>query len=311
MRFSIIRSFSVFLLAMAVLVSVFSGCAGKDEAEGTPLVRVGDSIITREEVEMTWNNLPENEKVRYRDRQGLQILVNNLVSLELLHQEALRQGLDKDPQIKRQIRKAQQNILVEEMITRSVKPADLYRMFQESFIRARAIQINFSSDNDPESDEAARRKINKIYQMVKKGEDFSELARDYSNGGFAERGGDLGYLSREMALDSFGFDAQEALFSLEKPNDFSTPVRGKVGYLIFQLMEKSGNLDPKGFDQNIGNMLFDSKSEEIFRGYVNELKSRTKIENYKDNLEEFLNITEQVNVTAPPAEEGETVPADE
>jgi peptidyl-prolyl cis-trans isomerase C len=312
MRNSCLAGILTMVLVWGLWIMLLQGCRGGDEdVEGTPLVKVGETIITKEDVDRAWMNLPENEKVKYLGRTGRETLVNNLVSLELLYREALRQNLDEEAEMKRRIEKAKQNILVDELIAKSIQPADLYRMYQDSFIRAGQIQVKVNPPDEPQADLKASREINKIYQRLKNGEDFEALAREHSEGITAARGGELGYLTKKMALDAFGFNAQQALFSLNDPGEFTAPVRETEGYSIYQLIEAPGNLDPRGFTQDLGNMLFQEKSEEIFRGYVNELKSRTQVINYDENMEAFLSLGEKKPSSQPATEQGDTVPADE
>lgn len=67
-----------------------------------------------------------------------------------------------------------------------------------STVRARHILIAFN-ENDPTERAQALTKIREIRERVLQGEDFSQLARDYSNDpGSASKGGDLGYVQRSI-----------------------------------------------------------------------------------------------------------------
>jgi peptidyl-prolyl cis-trans isomerase C len=311
MCFLCLDKIRIIIVGAGIMLLLTSGCDRDREVEGTPLVKVDGTVITKEDVDRTWVNLPDEEKVKYMDRPGRQTLINNLVAAELLYQEALRQKLDQDPEVKGRLRKAEQNILVEELIGRSVQPGDLYRMYQENFVRAGSILIMVDPPTDPDADLKASRKISRIHKRLKNGEEFAVLAREYSEDISADRGGDLGYLTKKIAQMVFGFDAEQAIFSLKETGEFTAPVRGKNGYYIFRLIEKPGNLDPQGFDRQLGGWLFQEKSEEIFRGYVNELKSHARIENYEENLEDFLSLGDKKEAPVPENLEGTTSSGDD
>lgn len=268
----------------------FAGCSEENEVTGTPLTKVNGTVITQEDINRAWQGLPAEEKAKYMDRPGRGALINNMVALELLYQEAKRQKLGKDPEIADKLKKAEQNILVEELIARSIQPADLYRMYQENYVKISGILMKVSPPEDAKADLRASRKIDRIYEDLKKGADFDELAKDYSQEKNAERTSELGYFTKSLAQMTFGFDAQQAIFNLKKEGDISKPVRGREGYYIFKLLEKQGNLDPNGFDPSMGRAMYQEKSEEVFRGYVNELKSRADIQEYKENMEFFLSL---------------------
>lgn len=75
-----------------------------------------------------------------------------------------------------------------------------------------------------------------IIQRLKNGEDFAELAREYSKDpGSAQNGGDLGWFGKGRMVPEF----EAAAFALEKSGDFTTrPVQSSFGYHIIQLIAK-------------------------------------------------------------------------
>jgi peptidyl-prolyl cis-trans isomerase SurA len=94
--------------------------------------------------------------------------------------------------------------------------------------------------NDKLSDEektAAEKKINEIYDLVEKGEDFSELAKKYSDdkstaniGGFLP---EFGAGSKQRMVPEF----EAAAFSLESDGDFTKPVKSMYGFHIIKRIE--------------------------------------------------------------------------
>jgi peptidyl-prolyl cis-trans isomerase C len=70
-----------------------------------------------------------------------------------------------------------------------------------------------------------------ILERLKKGESFTNLARDLSvDKGSAKRGGDLGLFGRGMMVKPF----EEAAFKLKKVEITSEPVRTEFGYHIIK-----------------------------------------------------------------------------
>jgi peptidyl-prolyl cis-trans isomerase C len=70
-----------------------------------------------------------------------------------------------------------------------------------------------------------------ILERLKKGESFTNLARDLSvDKGSAKRGGDLGLFGRGMMVKPF----EEAAFKLKKGEITSEPVRTEFGYHIIK-----------------------------------------------------------------------------
>ncbi|MDA3813395.1 MAG: peptidylprolyl isomerase [Candidatus Cloacimonetes bacterium] len=76
-------------------------------------------------------------------------------------------------------------------------------------------------------------KVDSIYNLAVSGEDFAELARNYSEGPSAPQGGDLGYFTRGRMVPVF----EEAAFQLSI-NEISEPVQSRFGWHIIKLIDK-------------------------------------------------------------------------
>jgi len=75
-----------------------------------------------------------------------------------------------------------------------------------------------------------------LLDSIKKGGDFAELAKQYSDDpGSASQGGDLGFASRGVFYPEF----EAAAFALG-PNQISTIVESPVGFHIIQMLERRG-----------------------------------------------------------------------
>ncbi len=75
-------------------------------------------------------------------------------------------------------------------------------------------------------------KAEEILKRAKNGEDFSALAREYSEGPSKDSGGDLGFFAAGQMVPSF----DQAVFSMQ-PGDISEVVKTQFGYHIIMLEE--------------------------------------------------------------------------
>ncbi|MCJ7603825.1 MAG: SurA N-terminal domain-containing protein, partial [Desulfobulbaceae bacterium] len=116
-----------------------------------------------------------------------------------------------------------------------------YTSHQEEFgqqekRRARHILLK-TTDQDKQ---ARRAEIEKILARAKAGEDFSALARQFSEDGSAAQGGDLGFFGRGQLVQTF----EDAVFSLQK-GGISDIVETPFGFHIIWLEDiQPANITP-------------------------------------------------------------------
>lgn len=79
----------------------------------------------------------------------------------------------------------------------------------------------------------ARTEINRIYDRIREGQDFSQLAREYSDCPSSRLGGDLGFFGRGTMIAEF----EKAAFSLQ-PGEISSVVETAHGYHIIKMEER-------------------------------------------------------------------------
>ncbi len=103
-------------------------------------------------------------------------------------------------------------------------------------VRARHILIrpDSSTEDKEKAWQEARERIEKILERVEKGEDFSELAKRFSQDpGSAQKGGELGWFEEGMMVKEF----EQAAFSLEK-GEVSPIVKTQYGFHIIKVDDR-------------------------------------------------------------------------
>ncbi|MFA8342154.1 MAG: peptidylprolyl isomerase [Rhodothermaceae bacterium] len=84
------------------------------------------------------------------------------------------------------------------------------------------------------SDAKAKKEANDIYNQLKSGADFEELAKAKSQDGSASRGGDLGWFQEGRMVEDFWKACKKA-----KVNKVTRPVKTQFGYHIIKVTEKT------------------------------------------------------------------------
>lgn len=125
-------------------------------------------------------------------------------------------------------------------------------------------------------DEEAREKISSLLKKVKAGEDFSELARRYSEDEASkESGGNLGELHPGSTIP----EISEQMIKL-KEGETSGIIKSKFGYHIIKLEEiiPSTLIPFSETKSDIMNLLLKLETQKLFTSYVEDLGNRAKIE---------------------------------
>lgn len=97
-------------------------------------------------------------------------------------------------------------------------------------VQARHILIKVNENATPEQVEEARQRIEDVHQMANAGEDFAELAAEFSEGPTKTKGGDLGTFRRQDMVKPFSDKA----FAMQA-GEISEPVRTQFGWHIIKV----------------------------------------------------------------------------
>lgn len=100
-------------------------------------------------------------------------------------------------------------------------------------VSARHILIKTEADAEDKQINDALRKAKEIYEKAKNGDDFAELAKQFSEGPSSVQGGDLGRFSRQVMVKPFADKA----FSM-KAGEISEPVKTQFGWHIIKVEER-------------------------------------------------------------------------
>ena len=112
-------------------------------------------------------------------------------------------------------------------------------IFSEKKYSVRAQHILLKWNNlDLNSKVKVRSEANRILNLIKKGSDFQEMARMYSeDDGSASNGGDLGWFSEGQMVKPF----EEAVFSKTRPGLINRIVESEFGFHIINVISKKTN----------------------------------------------------------------------
>jgi peptidyl-prolyl cis-trans isomerase C len=240
---------------------------------------INQELILQESIRLGYTAAPEDleaqiEAIRgqFPDQESfLQSLAQWSFTEESLKEEIAR-GLTIQAFIDREIN-AQISITPDEA---GVYYAEHPEQFaREEQIRARHILIMLEEGADAAAEKDARDRIEEIQQKLQSGEDFSSLAKEFSEGPSAPRGGDLGYFGRGQMVAPF----EEAAFALSA-GGVSDIVRTAYGFHLIELVDRqpAGLIDFEEVREDLISYLTQERVIADLEDLIGELRSKAEIE---------------------------------
>lgn len=125
------------------------------------------------------------------------------------------------------------------------------------------------------SEAMARDRMNDFRKRIQSGQtDFATLAREHSQDGSAEQGGDLGWAYPGQFVPEF----EEAINRLA-PGEISEPLISRFGVHLIQLLERRNTtLSPAQQREMVRNMLREKKLDETYATWAQDVRARAYVE---------------------------------
>jgi peptidyl-prolyl cis-trans isomerase C len=220
-------------LAVALFGIMLAGPVLAQTDPDPVLAKVNGQPIHMSELKAAAEALPAQAR-SMPPQQLYPLLLEQLVDEQALLVEARKDGADKDPDIQRAVRMAEDRTLATALLNKLVRP-----QITEEAIKARYDQDYANKTGEPEvharhilvGDEATAKKI---IAELKKGGDFAALSKQYSKDPSASaQGGDLGWFKKTDMVPEFA----DAAFALKDKEVTSVPVKTQFGWHVIQTLE--------------------------------------------------------------------------
>jgi len=265
----VFKAFSFLLLATFFLPACQGGGESGVKQTGKVLAIVNGNKITESDMEAVLSSLPPRARSFYQAPHAKKQIIDNLVTNELLYRQAMKKGLDKDPQVQNQVLTQKRSVYVRALLDQIVEERTTKEVLRKEF------ENNKEKYSKPQIKAAhilvkEEKTAKKVLKKIKKGGDFAALAKEYSQDpSNKDKGGDLGWFPRERMVKEFSDKA----FSM-KPGEISDPVKTRFGYHIIKLEERR---DFQPYDE-VKDRIKADLTRNLRKDYVEELKKEAKIE---------------------------------
>ena len=215
----------------------------------------------------------------------LNSIVSRFPSEEVFDQQITKMGTSKEKLVENIEQQLKISSLLKSSMTslKAITDDDVKVFYQENKdkfkepeqVHAKHILFKINASDPSDVKDKKRKDLEVLRNKIKNGEDFSGMAKEYSEGPTNVKGGDLGYFGRGQMVKPF----DEVAFGL-KDGGLSDIVETQFGYHLIKVIDhKEARLLP--FEEakaNITTYLKSKQEQEYLQKYLGELKIATKIE---------------------------------
>jgi peptidyl-prolyl cis-trans isomerase C len=256
-----------FLITILTVTLFWSSAFG---ASSSLVAKVGPYTLTKQDLQKMLKNDPQIRKI-LKIRPDLKPKIENMIikkwiSVSLLALGAKEEGLEKNPQVKKDIQEAIKLVLADHYLKEkiaNIKPTEkdlrlYYASHKEEYKRpekaiVKHIFISFPENATQTQKEEAFKKALSVRKKLLNGAKFETIAKKYSSSG--NKGDTTGYITKGDLPE----DIEKEIFSL-RPGEISKPIESRYGYYIVKLEKKIPAYTPP----------FDKIKDQIKKAYVRE-----------------------------------------
>ena len=223
-----IRFFTLLVGVIGGSLLFLTGCTPPPE-EGV-VALVNGRQITQTEFEARWGELAEATKARYEKEGGKRRFLDELITRELLMQEARKLGLDQNDAIRDRAQRYKEQLILDELLKDRIKAKielsseeldAFYEQHAQELLTPLKVRVsqmllpNISAAKDLE-------------RQINQGGHFAQFAQRYSIDEKSKaKGGDLGPYRKDLVVP----EVDEVIQTL-KPGFVSAPIKADAGYYL-------------------------------------------------------------------------------
>ena len=238
-------------------------------AAGT-VATVNGTKITQQQYDQVVENI-KLKNPEFNPADNKQAIINELISRELLFQEAKKQNVEKDPKVAFIIEQQRIELMIQALIQKTlskepVQEKEIKQIYKEKVAGAnnqeyKARHILLKTEEDAKT----------VIAKLDTGADFAKLAEEKSTGPSAKSGGDLGWFAPGRMVPPFA----RAVAEMKKGSHSKTPVKTQFGWHVIKL-EDSRKMEPPKYD-DVKKQIAGSLNKQRLQKLVEELRNKAKI----------------------------------
>jgi len=267
-----------FISLVAVVIGgslLFAGCSPPPE-EGV-LALVNGRQVTQTEFDIRWGELAEATRARYEKEGGKRLFLDELITRELLMQEARKLGLDQNDAIRDRTQRYREQLILDELLKDRIKAkVELTQEELDAYYEKHAHELltplkvrvwqmllpNISAAKDLE-------------HQINEGGDFAKFAQRYSiDGKTKAKGGDLGPYHNGLVVPEV-----DAVVNTLKLDMVSAPIKTDSGYYLVKItaLDKEIIQADVAVRERLRQELLNEKRRRRFDGVIADIRAKAVI----------------------------------
>jgi len=241
-----------------------------------------DEELLAQQMEAAAQMMPDVDSERLQE-----LLENDLLAQQVIEQEVVA------------------NLSVSDEDAQGFYDENLEQFMEPEQVEASHILITVETEASQEDKDAAQMKIEEILAKVNAGEDFAELAKEFSDCPSKEQGGNLGFFTRGQMVKPF----EDTAFALNE-GEVSGIVETQFGYHIIKVTGKKleNQVAFEDAKEQIKESLLGQKTNTEVNAWLTELRANATVEMLTQATEEEISESVEEEPSEPAAKEDTSEP---
>ncbi|MBV1875426.1 MAG: peptidylprolyl isomerase [Cycloclasticus sp.] len=256
---------------LAIIGSILLGCATQQAfANDDPTV----AIVNGQELKQSTLQFYalERRQIDSKNSVPMDQLIDDIVNMQLLKEEAYKNKLDKSSDFKARMKFINLSMLSQvamiNFLDNNPIPEDRLKKEYDSKIGDMKV-TELKASHILVKEEA---KAKEVIEKLNKGGKFAELAKEYSTGPSGPKGGDLGWFAPQRMVPEFS----QAVLTMKDNEYTKQAVRTQFGWhIILRTGQRDGT--PPTFEE-VKPSITAALEQEHIQKHINELRKKAKIE---------------------------------
>jgi len=232
---------------------------------GETLATVNGQAVTQSMLDSVLSTMPDEVREQLETSGQIAQLKDQIITQEVLYQEAMKQKLHEQEDVKSRLALSERDALIESLLRKTVdeKTTDeaLKAWYADHLVQFRKEQVQASHILLKDEDEAKA----VLAEVQKPGADFGAVASAKSTDPSAKtNGGDLGWFEKGRMVKEFA----DAAFAADKGSIIG-PVKSQFGFHVIHVVDKRDSVPFEDVKETIKPQV----QQEVAQKYVEDLKA--------------------------------------